>query len=79
MTSGYKSGFRTARRLGREDAKTGEIGWVAEIVARIILPVVALLACKPLIDRYVDATTDAYRKELELSQKAHARAESSNE
>jgi hypothetical protein len=77
MTSGYKSGFRTARRLDREDAKTGESRWIAEIVARTIFTVVAVLASKSLVDRYY--SWGNYRCEPEeLSRKAHARAESSN-
>ena len=37
MTSGYKSGFRTARRLDREDAKTDGSEWIVHLLATTIL------------------------------------------
>lgn len=76
MTSGYKSGFRTARRLDREDVKTGGSEWIDQLVATTILSVTTL-AMLVLVDRYYSWRD--YRCELEkLSQKAHARVESSN-
>ena len=77
MTSGYKSGFRTARRLDREDAKTGGSEWIDQPVAATILGGVTTLAMLALVDCYYSRRD--YRRELEeLSRKAHARAESSN-
>ena len=76
MTSGYKSGFRTARRLDREDAKTGGSEWTDQLVVTIISSV-TILAMLALVDCYYSRRD--YRRELEeLSRKAHARAESSN-
>ena len=44
MTSGYKSGFRTARRLDREDAKTGESEWITQLLAATVVGTVTTVA-----------------------------------
>jgi hypothetical protein len=77
MTSGYKSGFRTARRLDREDAKTGRSEWVDQLIATTILSAITTLAMVALVDRYYNWSDYRYKLE-ELTRKAHARAESSN-
>ncbi|OCK87684.1 uncharacterized protein K441DRAFT_670299 [Cenococcum geophilum 1.58] len=46
MTSGYKFGFRTARTLGREYAKTRRSEKIAEIVATSILACGVWVACR---------------------------------
>lgn len=46
MTSGYKFGVRTARRLDREDAKTRRSEWIAQIVVTTILSCGVLVACR---------------------------------
>jgi len=46
MTSGYKLGFQTARRLDREYAKTRRSELIAHIVATTILSCGVLVACR---------------------------------
>ena len=44
MTSGYKDGFQTARRLDREDAKTDESEWIAQIFGQMVATTILSVA-----------------------------------